>query len=168
MASRRIAVMDLRELIRLLRAGESDRQIAELLGHNRRTIMRYRQWATEQKLLTGELPTPATLQRLLQETLPPALPPQQTSSVARYAEEIRAMRERGMEVAAIRGRLEERHGHPISYSAVWRFVRRIEPKTPDPVVRIEVAPGSRPRWTSAMPDDTLTQPPASSARAGSS
>ena len=47
-----------------------------------------------------------------------------------------------MEVAAIRGRLEERHGHPISYSAVWRFVRRMEPTTPDPVVRIEVAPGS--------------------------
>jgi transposase len=142
MAYRRITVMDLRELIRLLRAGESDRRIAELLGHNRRTIIRYRQWATEQRLLTGELPTPATLQRLLHDTLPPVLPPQQTSSVARYADEIRVMRERGMEVAAIRGRLEERHGHPISYSAVWRFVRRMEPTTPNPVVRIEVAPGS--------------------------
>lgn len=142
MAYRRITVMDLRELIRLLRAGESDRRIAELLGHNRRTITRYRAWATEQGLLTGELPTAATLQRLLQETLPPALPPQQTSSVARYADEIRTMRERGMEVAAIRGRLEERHGHPVSYSAVWRLVRRMEPTTRDPVVRIEVAPGS--------------------------
>ena len=142
MAYRRITTMDLRELIRLLRARESDRQIAELLGHNRRTIIRYRQWATAQGLLTGDLPTPATLQRLLHDTLPPTLPPQQTSSVARYADEIRVMRERGMEVAAIRGRLEERHGHPISYSAVWRFVRRLEPNTPDPVVRIEVAPGS--------------------------
>ena len=142
MAYRRIAVMDLRELIRLLRAGESDRRIAELLGHNRRTIMRYRQWASEQGLLTGELPTLATLQRLRQETLPVPLPPQQTSSVARYGDEIRTLRERGMEVAAIRGRLEERHGHPVSYSAVWRFVRRMEPTTPDPVVRIEVAPGS--------------------------
>jgi transposase len=142
MAYRRITVMDLRELIRVLRAGESDRRIAELLGHNRRTIIRYRQWATEQGLLTGELPTAATLQRLLQETLPPTLPPQQTSSVARYADEIKVMRERGMEVAAIRGRLEERHGHPISYSAVWRFVRRLEPTTPHPVVRIEVTPGS--------------------------
>ena len=132
MAYRRIAVMDLRELIRLLRAGESDRRIAELLGHNRRTIIRYRQWATEPGLLTGELPTLATLQRLLHETLPVPLPPQQTSSVACYGDEIRTMR----------GRLEDRHGHPVSYRAVWRLVRRLESKTPDPVVRIEVAPGN--------------------------
>ena len=142
MAYRRIAVMDLRELIRLLRAGESDRRIAQLLGHNRRTIIRYRQWATEQGLLAGDLPSPAALQRLLNDTLPPALPPQQTSSVAGYADEIRALREAGVEVAAIRSRLEERHGQPVSYSAVWRFVRRLEPPTPQPVVRIEVTPGS--------------------------
>jgi len=142
MAYRRMSTMDIRELIRLLRAGESDRRIAEVLGHNRRTIMRYRRWATEQGLLAGALPSPARLHDVLTTTLPASLPPQQISTVARYAEEIRAMRERGMEVAAIRGRLEERHGHPISYSAVWRFVRRLEPRTPDPVVRVEVAPGS--------------------------
>jgi hypothetical protein len=38
--------------------------------------------------------------------------------------------------------LEERHGHPVSYSAVWRLVQHLEPPTPDPVVRIEVPPGS--------------------------
>ncbi|HUZ29995.1 MAG TPA: hypothetical protein VMU90_12180, partial [Solirubrobacteraceae bacterium] len=142
MASRRIATMDIRELIRLVQAGESDRRIAQLLGHNRRTVIRYRQWAAAHGLLTGDLPTPATLQRLASTTLPPLLPPQQTSSVASYAEEIRDLRGRGMEVAAIRGRLEERHGHPVSYSAVWRFVRQLEPPTPAPVVRVEVAPGS--------------------------
>jgi len=142
MAYRRIATMDIRELIRLLRAGERDRRIAQLLGHNRRTIMRYRQWVVEQGLLEGDLPGPAALQRLLTETLPSPLPPQQTSSVTPYREEIRTMRERGMEVAAIRGRLEERHGYPVSYRAVWRFVRRLEPYSPEPVVRIEVPPGS--------------------------
>jgi len=45
-------------------------------------------------------------------------------------------------VAAIRGRLEERHGHPLSYRAVWRFVRRLEPRSPEPVVRLEGSPGS--------------------------
>jgi transposase len=101
--------MDILELVRLLRAGESDRQIARLLGHNRRTIIRYRQWATAQGLLEGELPTPAKLQRLLDATLPSPHPPQQTSSVAPYAVEITAMRARGMEIVAIRARLEERH-----------------------------------------------------------
>lgn len=142
MAYRRIDTMDISEIIRLLRAGESDRTIARLLGHNRRTIVRYRAWATEQGLLIGD-PLPAIqLGRLLATTLDPPLPPQQTSSVASYASEIAQMRDRGMEIAAIRGRLEERHGHPVSYSAVWRLVRHLEPQTPEPVVRIEVAPGS--------------------------
>ncbi len=134
--------MDIRELIRLVRAGESDRRIAAVLGHNRRTVIRYRQWAADQGLLDGDLPTPAVLQRLVDTTLPPLLPPQQTSSVAPYADEIRDLRGRGLEVAAIRGRLEERHGHPVSYSAVWRLVRHLEPPVPAPVVRLEVAPGS--------------------------
>ena len=44
---RRIATMDIQELIRLLRAGESDRRIAEVLSHNRRTVIRYLQVGTE-------------------------------------------------------------------------------------------------------------------------
>jgi transposase len=142
MAYRRIAFMDITEVLRLARAGESTSTIARLLGHNRRTIIRYRAWAAEQGLLEGELPEPAVLHQLLEATLPAPLPPQQTSSVALYGAEIAQMRERGMEIAAIRSRLEERHGGQISYSAVWRFVQHLEPSTPEPVVRIEVPPGS--------------------------
>ena len=39
--------------------------------------------------------------------------------VAAYREEIRALRTRGLEVAAIRTRLEERHQRPLSYSAIY-------------------------------------------------
>jgi transposase len=134
--------MEIHELIRLTRAGESTSTIARVLGLNRRTVIRYRGWATEQGLLTGEVPDPGTLQRLIATTLPVVLPPQQTSSVAPYHAEIVVMRERGMEIAAIRSRLEERHGGPVSYSAVWRLVQHLEPKQPEPVVRIEVPPGS--------------------------
>ena len=35
-----------------------------------RTVIRYRQWATAQGLLTGDLPTPAALERLVSATLP--------------------------------------------------------------------------------------------------
>ncbi len=134
--------MDIRELVRLARAGESNSTIARVLGVNRRTVIRYRGWAGEQGLLSGEVPEPAALQRLLATTLPAVQPPQQVSSVARYREEIAQLRGRGMEVAAIRSRLEERHGHHISYGAVWRLVRRLAAPTPEAVVRVEVPPGS--------------------------
>jgi transposase len=104
--------------------------------------MRYRTWANDQGLLAGDLPDPATLHQLIATTLPTVQPPQQTSSVAPYRAEIAAMRERGMEIAAIRSRLEERHGLQVSYSAVWRLVQHLEPRIPEAVVRVEVAPGS--------------------------
>jgi transposase len=134
--------MDIKELIRLVRAGASTSTIARVLGINRRTAMRYRSWAGDQGLLTGAAPDAAAPQRLITTTLLAVLPPQQTSTVAGYGEEIVQLRARGMEIAAIRSRLEERHGTAISYSAVWRFVQRLEPTTPEPVVRIEVPPGS--------------------------
>jgi transposase len=141
-AFRRLPPMDIYELLRLLRAGESERSIRHLLGYNRRTIRRYQAWAREQNLLTGPLPDAAHLTALLARTLPPAPPPQQISSVAAYQKEIGALRAQGVEVAAIRARLTERHGIPISYSAVWRLVQHLEPKTPETFVRVEVPPGS--------------------------
>jgi transposase len=139
---RRIIVLEIAEVVRLLRAGEGDRKIVELVGLNRRTVAKYRVWAREQGVLVGTLPSPRKLQELLDQTMPKIVPPQQTSTVARYRDAIVELRARGLEVAAIRSRLEERHQMPISYSAIWRLVRRIEPKVPDAVARIEVKPGS--------------------------
>jgi transposase len=134
--------MEILELLRLLRAGESDRGIVAVLGLNRRTVARYRVWAQEQGLLAGPLPTSAALHQRLEATLPGVTPPQQVSTVAPYAAEIAEYRARGMELAAIRARVEEVHGHPVSYHAIWRLVRRLEPRPPDAVVRVEVPPGS--------------------------
>ena len=134
--------MDIMELVRVLRAGESDRTLTRLLGHNRRTIAKYRQWAQEQGILDGPPLESAALHALLARTLPAPTPPQQTSTLAPYRTEVAAYRARGMEMAAIRGRLEERHGHPVSYAAVRRLVQTLEPARVDAVVRVEVAPGS--------------------------
>jgi transposase len=145
MANRRIPIVDLVELVRLLRAGESDRTLTRVLRHNRRTIARYRVWAQEQGLLveSSELPSAAALHRLRAATLPVTPPPQQVSKLAAYREQIATYRARGMEMAAIRTRLEEEHGQPVSYSAVRRLVRRLEPPPPpDAFVRVEVKPGS--------------------------
>jgi len=136
--------MDVMELVRLLRMGESDRAIAACLGHTRRSIARYRIWAQEQGLLQKEeAPTAAAVHRLLAQTLPLIPPPQQTSTVATYREEILDYRARGMEVAAIRGRLEEVHGQPVSYMAVWRLLQRLDPAQPEVFVRVETPPGSQ-------------------------
>jgi len=136
--------MDVMEVLRLLRAGTGDREMAKLLRHNRRTVAKYRRWAQHQGLLTGDLPAPAALHHLLATTFPEPRPPQQTSSLAAYAAEIAAYRAQGVEMTAIRARLEERHQHPVSYSAVRRLVRRLEPppREREVYVRVEVPPGS--------------------------
>jgi len=139
---RRLIVLEITEVVRLLRAGESDRKIVDLLGLNRRTVAKYRSWAQEQSVLEGAVLPARKLQELLDRTLPKVVPPQQDSTVAAYREEISALRTRGVEVAAIRTRLEERHQRPISYSAIWRLVRQLEPKQPNAVVRVEAKPGS--------------------------
>jgi len=135
--------MDIHEIVRLLRDGASDREIRGLVGLNRRTVARYRRWATEQELLAGPLPDVSELEARLQATLPVVLPPQQTSTVAAYQDEILALRQQGVEVAAIRARLEEAHGQPLSYSALWGLVRRLEgDQAPAAFVRVEVPPGT--------------------------
>ncbi|HKC74609.1 MAG TPA: IS21 family transposase [Chloroflexota bacterium] len=134
--------MDIVEVVRVLRAGASDRALTHLVGHNRRTIAKYRAWAEQQGLLQGPLPSAGEIQCLLARTLPRTRPPQQTSTLAPYQQEIAALRAQGVEMAAMRARLEERHGHPVSYSAVRRLVQHLEPHQPAAVVRVEVPPGS--------------------------
>lgn len=134
--------MDIGEIVRLLRAGESDRTITQVLRCNRRTVAKYRTWAQTHDLLSGPLPTSAALHQLLARTRPETAPPQQVSTVAAYAEEIAAYRAQGLELAAIRARLEEAHGQPVSYHAIWRLVRHLEPRHVEAVVRVEVKPGS--------------------------
>ena len=135
--------MDIHEVVRLLRSGASDREIVSLVRLNRRTVARYRRWAQEHGVLEGALPSARALEEKLTATLPAARPPHQCSSVDAYRAEIAAWRAQGLEIAAIRGRLEEAHGGPISYSAVWRLARSLAPASPpDAFVRVEVPPGS--------------------------
>ena len=132
--------MDIREILRRLRKGQSDRSVARATNTNRKTVGRYREWAEEQGLLKGPLPSLSDLQRLLEETMPSTPPPQNVSSVEPYREWVIKLRKEGVEIAAVRERLKER-GYTGSYSAVYRFVRNLEPVEPDAVVRVETRPG---------------------------
>jgi hypothetical protein len=74
MAGRSIDLMDVRGGLRHLQTTTNLSAIQRATGLNRRTLMRYRAWATEQGLLTGPSPSLEALQQLVARTLsPPAL-----------------------------------------------------------------------------------------------
>jgi transposase len=132
--------MDVREVLRRLRCGEPERRIARDLALSRNTVAGYRRWAERQGLLDGALPDPAQLAALL---TPPEGPraPQAQSCVAPYRAQVLAWREQGVEGQAIYQLLVEQHSFAGSYSAVKRFLRRLEPPGPRATVRLEVDPG---------------------------
>ena len=141
MSGRRTNVLDVREIVRQIRAGESDRAIAKALSVSRRTVKKYRQWADKAGLLAGDLPPADKVHALLQSTIPDTGASAATSSISSFQEKIRNWREQGLEVQVILQRLQEQHNYDGSYSTVWRFVRRLEPATPDVTVRVETKPG---------------------------
>ena len=94
MPSRRKEVTDIRQIVVQMRAGRSNRQIATGLKLSRNTVKRYRMWAEQQQLLSGELPELGELQELLEETMAGSDPPTQKSSVEPYREVVDHLRPR--------------------------------------------------------------------------
>ena len=132
--------MDIREILAHIRAGSSNRQIGRDMKIDRRTAQRYRKWADEQGLLEGKLPELEYLQELTERTLLEKQPPQNVSAVEPYREVVEKLVKEKVEAKAIYHRLSER-GFDGSYSAVYRFVRRIKGSNPDATVRVERPPG---------------------------
>jgi len=141
MTGRRTDVLDIRELLRHIQAGESGRHIAHALHLTRKTVAKYREWAAHHNLLTGPLPTPEELARLLTQEQTATPRPSTPSSVEPYRAIVLDLRERGVEVAAIFRRLHDDYGYSGSYASVHRFVRRLEPHPPDVTIRLERQPG---------------------------
>jgi transposase len=133
--------LDIREIVRRLQLGQGDRAIARDLTTSRKTVAKYRAWAATQGLLVGPLPDPARLQGLLQTSLPDSPPPRLPFVAAPHRARIVALRREGVECRAIWERLREETDFTGSYSAVWRFVRSLEPRLPTAWIRIETPPG---------------------------
>lgn len=132
--------MDIREILMQLQKGMSQRQIAEAMGVNRRTVKKYKKWAEEHQLLNGQLPPLEELQALLDQTLPETEPPQNVSTVEPYRKKVEQWVKERVEVAAMHERLKEQ-GYGGSYMAVYRFVRRLKGNPLRATVRVERAPG---------------------------
>jgi hypothetical protein len=63
--------MDIRNLLRHLQASSNISAIQRATSINRRTILRYRDWAAIHDLLKQPLPSLEALQQLLTTTMPP-------------------------------------------------------------------------------------------------
>lgn len=134
--------MDVLAALRRLRAGESDRRIAQALRVDRKTVAKYRAWAQGQKLLEGPLPDLATLHAELTDTWGSPTPPQNRSSVEAYRDEIARLLERGLGARLIYQKLAEQPEFTCSESAVWRMTQKVRPpKAPEAVGRLETPPG---------------------------
>jgi transposase len=133
--------LHIRQLLLHLRANQSERQIRNETGLARDTIRRYKKWAKQHHLLTADsLPDTEQLQCLLDATLPPLLPPQNTSLVVPYAEMVATLLAQNIEMAALHNRLKER-GYQGSYSSLYRYVSRLQHKQPEVTLRVETPPG---------------------------
>jgi transposase len=135
-------VLDIREVIRQLRSGRSERAVAQAMRIGRNTVQKYKAWAAGHGWLEAEasLPELQELQAHLGE-VHTGRGPQNIAKAEPYREQIVALRAQGMEVEAIRQRLKEQHGFKCSYGAMWRFVSKLEAREPEVTVRVETAPG---------------------------
>jgi transposase len=128
-------------MLRRIQLGDRDRRIARDLRVSRKTVAKYREWAVKQGVLAGPLPEPGALLAMLASSFPESPPPRGVSSAEPYRERIVALRKQNVECRAILERLREEKGFKGSYAAIWRFVRALEPPTPEAFVRIETPPG---------------------------
>ncbi len=150
MAGRRLMSLDVREVLRRLRAGQSDRAVARDLGGARKTVQRYRVLAEGQGWTQGELPPIEELNRMLIAGEPKSPFPEVSFKAAPWQERIEQLRKDGVEVKTILERLRP-FGFRGSYSSLYRFVVHLERGVPKATAGSRPPPVSRPRSTSATP-----------------
>ena len=101
----RLHMNHIRDLIRRLRAGESERRIAQDMSISRPTVHKYHELAKQQGYLEKEaaIPDDETLQKVLG---PGPRPPRIVSSLEPYGEVVKTLRKQEVEMVAIWQRLQ--------------------------------------------------------------
>ena len=135
-------ILDVREVVRRVRAGQTDRAIAREMKAARKTVTKYRKVAAEVGLLEGPLPPAGEVKARLDPVLVASPPPRSAFKAASHRERIEAWRKDGVSPRPIFERLRDDHDYKGSYSSVYRYVLHLEGKTPTGFVRMEVEPGA--------------------------
>ena len=140
----RFTTMNLQELLRRLRAGETRAAISRAMKISVNTVKEHWRWAEVQGLLYDALPDLTTLEALRQLTYHPRRERHANEfRMESYRNEITDFVKQGYKPRAIWNLLSRRYpGLAGSESAVWRLVKSIKAgEPPEVVLRIETAPG---------------------------
>lgn len=132
-------ILDVRELVRRVQAGQTDRAIARELGVARKTVKRYRAWAEAEGWEAGPLPAVEELEARVR--VPASNLPRTPFKALPHRKRIEAWRRDGVEIRAMFQHLQREHGYEGSYAGLHRYVRHLEATAPTAFVRLEVAPG---------------------------
>ena len=151
-------MLDIRELIRQLQAGQSARHIARNMQLSRVTVGKYRTWAMTHDLLNHALPTAEELARLLaqDQVLHPAV--STISSVEPYRAVVIDLRQRGLEMMAVFQRLRDDHAYVGTYSLCGALYKPWTPSNPTPRSASNVCPAKKSKSISATPG-SCSMPP---------
>lgn len=136
----RLHMNHIRDLIRRLQAGESERRISQDMRLSRPTVHKYHELARQQGYLEkdADIPDDETLQKVLG---PGPQPPKIPSSLEAYGEVVRKLHQQGVEMVAIWQRLRDTYGYPGSYSSVRRYVAHIEAEPVEAYTRVHTPAG---------------------------
>jgi transposase len=139
MANRRLEMYEYRQVLVRMRQGDSDRGIrrAGLMGRDK--AKEVRAIALEQGWLNRSLPLPEDAQ--LAEVFGSAQRPSTPSTVEPYREQVVSWHRQGLQATTIHRLLKRTHHFEGSYSAVRRFVNKLEPGPSQRTMRLEFVPG---------------------------
>lgn len=136
----RLHMNHLRDLIHRLKAGESERRIAQDIGISRPTVHKYHELAKQQGYLKAEATLPSD--EVLQGVLGPGpQPPKILSSLEPYEAVVKTLCKQEVEMVAIWQRLKDTYGYTGSYSSVRRYVAHLEPRPVEAYTRVHTVAG---------------------------
>ena len=138
MAGRSKKVEDVREIIRRLQMGQPIKQIRRDLKLARNTVRKYVRLAGKEGWFQGALPSLAEIEAAMHRKSTAGT----VSKAVPFEKLILEYRGKKMESQAIFQMLTRDHAFAGSYSSIQRYVRKLEDRTPEAILRIEVEPGA--------------------------
>jgi transposase len=133
-------MFELRQIVVRMRQGETDRQIAKAGLCGRKKCAKLRELAASRGWLDPASPLPED-GVLVPRLKPVAARRSSESSVAAYADDIRRWAGEKLSGVVIHQALVRKHGYAGHYSAVRRFLQKIDRENPERTTWLEFAPG---------------------------